>query len=430
MSNVYRTAEENGASAEELIILCCIRLHAGTHEVDQLNKLLQSNVEWDKLIQLARAWYFYLSPLLYMQLSTVCPTLVPPAVMERLRTDFQSNAKHNAMLIRELLTILERFNREGIHIIPYKDPLSARKVYGNVGLRVFTDLDLFIHESDVARATEVLRTQGYILMPQCIDTIGDALDVATARDRIFAKDPAEFLRRAANDRVRRPFDFANDRGGKLELTWYLLPRMWSVTRNNDQLWARARKEAVDGTHVCLFSPEDSLLLACIHGVKHGWGWWNLFNDVAALITAHTDLNWDQLVTIARQRGCLRILTIGLLLANEVAGAPLPEDIRQRLDHDPRTRAYVQRVVLRLFQETTSKSDLAATNYSLPGLRYAMFMQERVSDKFRTLLRATMQPGPTDVKMLPSLASHTKVWYLLHPVLLAVRQLQYLLKSRP
>jgi hypothetical protein len=428
MSNVYRTAEENGASAEELIILCCIRLHAGTHEVDQLNKLLQSNVEWDKLIQLARAWYFYLSPLLYMQLSTVCPTLVPPAVMERLRTDFQSNAKHNAMLIRELLTILERFNREGIHIIPYKDPLSARKVYGNVGLRVFTDLDLFIHESDVARATEVLRTQGYILMPQCIDTIGDALDVATARDRIFAKGPADFLRRAANDRVRRPFDFANDRGGKLELTWYLLPRMWSVTRNNDQLWARARKEAVDGTHVCLFSPEDSLLLACIHGVKHGWGWWNLFNDVAALITAHTDLNWDQLVTIARQRGCLRILTIGLLLANEVAGAPLPEDIRQRLDHDPRTRAYVQRVVLRLFQETTSKSDLAATNPDLSGF-HSMFMQERVSDKCRSLLRAMMLPDRSDVEMLPALASHTKVWYLLHPVLVVVNRLQYRLKPR-
>ena len=101
MSNVYRTAEENGASVEELIILCCIRLHAGTHEVDQLNKLLQSNVEWDKLIQLARE--AFMGPLLYLQLSTVCPTLVPPAVMERLRTDFQSNAKHNAMLIRELL---------------------------------------------------------------------------------------------------------------------------------------------------------------------------------------------------------------------------------------------------------------------------------------------------------------------------------------
>jgi hypothetical protein len=158
---VYRTAEESGASVEELIILCCIRLHAGTREVDQLTKLLQSNVEWDKLIQLARAWYFYLSPLLYLQLSTLCPTLVPPAVMERLRTDFQSNAEHNAMLIRELLTIVERFNREGISITPYKDPLSACNAYGNMALRLFHDLDVFIHEGDVAKATEILRTQGY-----------------------------------------------------------------------------------------------------------------------------------------------------------------------------------------------------------------------------------------------------------------------------
>ena len=425
MSNVYRTAEENGASAEELIILCCIRLHAGTHEVDQLNKLLQSNVEWDKLIQLARAWYFYLSPLLYMQLSTVCPTLVPPAVMERLRTDFQSNAKHNAMLIRELLTILERFNREGIPIIPYKDPLSARKVYGD--LRVCTDLDVFIHESDVARATEVLRTQGYTRIPR-IDAIGHAFEVALEYHRIFAKDPDSYRRMFAHDRVG-PFDFANDRAGKLELHWNFLPRRWSIIRNNDQLWARARKVVIDGTQVCSFSPEDSLLLACIHGTAiHDWRWWKLIVDVAELITAHTDLNWDQLVTIARQRGCLRILTIGLLLANEVAGAPLPEDIRQRLDHDPRTRAYVQRVVLRLFQETTSKSDLAATNPDLSGF-HSMFMQERVSDKCRSLLRAMMLPDRSDVEMLPALASHTKVWYLLHPVLVVVNRLQYRLKPR-
>jgi hypothetical protein len=350
--------------------------------------------------------------------------------MERLRTDFQSNAEHNAMLIRELLTIVERFNREGIPIIPFKDPLLARTVYGNVGLRVCTDLDVFIHENDVARATEVLRAQGYTRMPQCIDTIRDALDVPIGYDRIFAKDPAEFRQRAANDRVRRPFDFANDRAGKLELHWNFLPRKWSITRNTEPFWARARRVPVDGTHVCSFSPEDSLLLACIHGVKHGWGWWNLVNDVAGRITADTDLNWDHLVTIARQRGCLRMLTIGLLLANEVAGVPLPEDIRQRLDHDPRTSAYVQRVVLRLFQETTWKSDPAATSPSLAGLRYAMFMQERVSDECRSLLRVMMLPNQFDVKMLPSLASHTKVWYLLHPVLLAVRQLQYLLKPRP
>ena len=53
MSNMHRTAEESGPSVEKLIILCCIRLHAGTREVDQLTKLLQSDVEWDKLIQLA-----------------------------------------------------------------------------------------------------------------------------------------------------------------------------------------------------------------------------------------------------------------------------------------------------------------------------------------------------------------------------------------
>jgi hypothetical protein len=426
MSNVYRTAEESGASVEKLIILCCIRLHAGTREVDQLTKLLQSDVEWDKLIQLARE--VALSPLLYQQLSTLCPTLVLPDVMERLRTDFQSNAEHNAKLIRELLTIVERFNREGIPIIPYKDPLSACNAYGNMALRVCGDLDVFIHEGDVARATEVLCAQGYTHIPR-IHGIGDALEVIMEYHRVFAKDPASYYRTFAPDRVG-PFDFANDRAGRLELHWDFLPGRWSIARNNEQLWAQARRVPVDGTHVCSFSPEDSLLLACIHGtVIHGWQFWKLTVDVAGLITAYTDLNWDDLVTIARQRGCLRMLTIGLLLANEVAGAPLPEDIRQRLDHDPRTRAYVQRIALKFFQETTWKADVAATNPGLPGLRYMLFMQERMRDKCRSLLRVMMLPDQADVKTFPSLASHVKVAYLLHPVLMVVRRLQYRLKPR-
>jgi hypothetical protein len=219
--------------------------------------------------------------------------------MERLRTDFQSNAKHNAMLIRELLTIVERFNREGIPIIPFKDPLSACKVYGNVALRVFHDLDVFIHEGDVARATEILRTQGYTLIPR-IDGIGEALEVAIAHDRLFAKDPASYSRVLA-DRAG-PFDFANDRAGTLELHWdFSLGRQLSITRNNEQLWARARKDPVDGTQVCSFSPEDSLLVACIHGtIGHFWRFWKLIVDVAVLITADIALNWDQLMTIARE----------------------------------------------------------------------------------------------------------------------------------
>ena len=122
---------------------------------------------------------------------------------------------------------------------PSRIPSRACKVYGNVALRVFHDLDVFIHEGDVARATEILRTQGYTLIPR-IDGIGEALEVAIAHDRLFAKDPASYSRVLA-DRAG-PFDFANDRAGTLELHWdFSLGRQLSITRNNEQLWARARE---------------------------------------------------------------------------------------------------------------------------------------------------------------------------------------------
>jgi hypothetical protein len=417
MSDVYRTAEESGASVEELIILCCIRLQAGTHEADQFEKLLQSGVDWDALVRLAREEV--LSPVLYHQLSTRCPTLVPPAVLEQLHSDYQSNAEHNKMLIQDLLTIVERFNREGIPIIPYKDPLLAHSAYGNETPRVYTDLDVFIHKTDVPRATDVLSALGYVHIAR------------VGSHSIFAKDPASYYRTFTPDLVW-PFDFANDRTRKLELHWGFVPGRWSVTRNNDALWARTRKVPVDGTDVLSFSLEDNLLLACIHGAAiHGWLFWELVEDVATLITSHIDLNWDQLVTIARQRGCLRILTVGLLLANEVAGVPLPEDIKPRLDHDPRTRAYVESVIAQIFfhRDDTWRWGIMAMNLPPTDFRYVVFMQERVRDKCLSLLRVVILPVPSDIEMLPSLASRKRIFYLLHPALTVVRVLKYRLKLR-
>ena len=61
----------------------------------------------------------------------------------------------------QLSTLLRNFKAAGIPAIPYKGPALAATAYGNVGLRVFGDLDILIQKEDVPRAADMMTALGY-----------------------------------------------------------------------------------------------------------------------------------------------------------------------------------------------------------------------------------------------------------------------------
>jgi hypothetical protein len=89
---------------------------------------------------------------LYQSLNTTCPEAVPKANLAQLRNYFHANAQRNLFLTQELLKLLTLFKTNGISAIPYKGPVLAVAVYGNLALRQFGDLDILVHKRDVLRA--------------------------------------------------------------------------------------------------------------------------------------------------------------------------------------------------------------------------------------------------------------------------------------
>ena len=98
--------------------------------------------------------------LLYYQLSTICPESVPGALLNRLKTRFQANLAHNLFLTAELLKLLSLFENHGIPAVPFKGPVLASSVYGNLSLREFSDLDILIHREDFNKAKDLLLLAG------------------------------------------------------------------------------------------------------------------------------------------------------------------------------------------------------------------------------------------------------------------------------
>ena len=140
------------------VLLSCSGAHIETKRAEKINNLLHKDLNWDMLLDIANLERML--PLLYKNLILISPKEVPPAVMMRLRNEFLLNSSRNLLLTRELLFIIDNFDAKGIPIMPFKGPVLAEQVYGDIALRSFVDLDLLIPEREYTRAEELLQSLG------------------------------------------------------------------------------------------------------------------------------------------------------------------------------------------------------------------------------------------------------------------------------
>ncbi|MGH7231994.1 MAG: nucleotidyltransferase family protein, partial [Nitrospiraceae bacterium] len=144
---------------EHEIAVCCARISLGSDTASRLRTLFRQSVDWLYLLRLARQ--HGMTPLLYRHLSGTCADMVPKAVLDQLGEAFKENLQNNLLLTAELLTLMQMFERQGIAAVPYKGPVLAVSVYGNLALRQFRDLDIFVHKRDALKARDLLIERGY-----------------------------------------------------------------------------------------------------------------------------------------------------------------------------------------------------------------------------------------------------------------------------
>jgi hypothetical protein len=341
------------------LLLCCARTYLDSEIAERIRALCQKDIDWSYLIQ--TAYRHGVMPLLYQNLSTVCPETVPQATLAELRDYFQTNARRNILLAKKLLKLLDLFETHGIPALPLKGPVLAASIYGDLSLRQFGDLDVLIRKRDVPKARELLVSQGY--QPR------------RHSQQTRAQETASF-------QVRHHCQFVRDDSKVLvELHWAILERQFSFPLDLVRLWERLVPVSLAGTNVRNFSPEDLLLTLCVHGSKpsHRWGRLNWVCDVAELIRLHQGLAWEQVIAQARRLGSERRLWLGLLLAKELLGATLPEVVRQKIKADPVVKSLATKVHERLF----GKIDGSPGDFVEFSLHFRMV--ERWQDRIRSCL---------------------------------------------
>jgi hypothetical protein len=286
-----------------------------------------------------------------------------------LRSAYETNARRNLWFASELGRIMDHLNKKNLPAVPYKGAALAESVYGDLGLRSFSDLDFLISPADFERAKQALAELGY----------RPSADLAPAVERFWLRKGYE-----------RTFDSTAGRN-LVELQWSLLPYFYAVDLRIDDLLARTRRTCRGGRDLPCLSAEDSLLVLCLHAAKHLWTRLIWVCDIAEILRTET-IDYPLVVGRARSLGILRMLGVSCWLASHLLGVQVPHLEQQVIAPDPQIPLLGQEFAERLARNATY--DLGSSEYFWLILQ----LRERPEDRWRYLWRLVWTPGEGDLAM--------------------------------
>jgi hypothetical protein len=201
-------------------------------------------------------------------------------------------------------------------------------------------------------------------------------------------------------------------GIHVELKWDIVDRYFALPMDMTALWTRLKPVFIDGREVYTFSPEDTLLILCIHGTKHLWASLMWVTDVSELIQANPGLDWQWLLDQSNILGSQRMLSLGLFLAKGLLGTSLPEKVKQQVEADSSVKRLAEEVSLRLFDRSSLSSGV------WESVAFHCRARERLNDRAKYTYRLLMTTTPSDQELLQSSSSLSHFSFCIRPFRLA------------
>jgi hypothetical protein len=374
---------------EAELLLLCARTHMEPDTAQRVRRLIEARIDWNYLIR--QALYHGTIPLLFWNLNRISPEAIPQTILGQLKNAFNAIAGLNLSLTRELIKILNLFGDAGIRALPYKGPVLAAAAYGNLSLRHFSDLDILLAREDILKAKEVLTRQGY-----------------RPKLELSANQEIAYLRSHHDYRLVRGQD-----GVVVEIQWGVTEEMFSFPFDFEAVWERREAAALDITSL---SPEDLLLILCVHGTKHRWEQLKWICDVAELVSAYRQrIDWYRLSRQAQDLGGERMLLLGLFLAYKLLSAGIPEHQLRRIDEERELTCLAARIKEKFFGQISDRLR------DEPAFFYWK-VRERLRDKLAVLLKyfpeyflRTIVPNSRDHSILRLPAYLSMTYYFLRPI---------------
>jgi hypothetical protein len=254
--------------------------------------------------------------------------------------------------------------------------------YGSLALREAGDLDVLVHRRDAIRAKHLLMSRGF------------RTDPGLTEDQEFE--------RGHHFRLVR-----DDRPMTVEIHWRLVSDCLHLDLGEEALWRDVSRCRVAGMNVPCFPTPGLLLFLCVHGAKHCWHRLGWICDIAELIRAHREIDWDVVRREARGIGAERMLSVGLLLAIDLLGAPLDEAAARGIKADATASELAREVLERYLPAPDGPPDFAA--------RWTFNLKARERRRRLKLIVPAMMPNERDFAFLRLPTALSFLYHAVKPV---------------
>jgi glycosyltransferase involved in cell wall biosynthesis len=317
---------------ERRLMLVCARVALTEQETAEVAALLRRPLDWSAVLFFARL--HSVTPLLHRHLRDLDEG--PREVKRELLKQHQRAGYQNRLFAREHARLVDAFNAAGVPILVPKGLSVAELAYGSLSSRPLLDLIYLVSASDLSRAADVLREEGY--EPRRI----------RPREAVYRWSCPQFVFK------RRAEDLAIVVVAQSTLvTWPRLHRY-----DADRFWSEARLASVGGRDVLIPSPVDQILYLCLQADNHGLfnraaiqavdpvdllfsPWSNnrliRFVDILETIRDERAIDWGRVIDGAREAMLGEAVHASLLLTNRLLGPIVPRDVIEALQPMVRSR---------------------------------------------------------------------------------------------
>ena len=293
-----------------------------------------------------------------------------------------------------LLRVLERLREAGVTAMPLKGPAWAERLYGDVTLRTWEDLDVLVPHDQVLRARKALLAEGFI-------------------------DAGPFNARLASTETGGWGQIAFTAGGpgvQLEIHWEVTAGFSVSSLRPESLFARAVSMRLLDREVLTPHPVDLMLITCLNGARDRWNAVERMLGLALQVRNTDPAEWPRVLATARETGCRRRVATAVGHICRVFALPVPSDVAQALARDALGRALVRSLRPDTLDRTLTGSPLR----HLGLLRWRFATEDSLAAGLGHAALRFFRPGPEDWRSLRLPAAMRWLYYPLRPARLGFK----------
>jgi hypothetical protein len=269
-----------------------------------------------------------------------------------------------------------------------KGPVISQDIYGDIGLRVFSDLDILVEPKDALNSFSILTTNGF--QPELGLNEKQAAKFILNEDNLSFYDQSEEI--------------------AIEIHWEMSGRYLSRPLYLSHIKEGITTTRIDRKEVPTLSDEDQLIYLCIHGTKHGWENIEQVRCISELI-GNKKIDWDAVDAAVSAHRCRRMVYLGLYLAWKFLDAPVPKSIRNKIEKDDKIRILTAEVTMHMFRNS---SGIGRKNLSDRFSPFHIHIRDNLPDRLRYGLRLIFSPTNKEWLFFPVPAWLSFLHHLFRP----------------